>query len=183
MMDDAHQQVINPTQANQNDKDKAINVVNEPVNPETPCIQEGTEKLSDIFKSIASKKTVCKQLFKKDKPRTKMGEITQEGAKEVVVIEDAASEGTINTVEEKHYENMEEFIDMQGVAGAIPEIFCTSEQNKLDAGSKLKSLSEEKDGMREEDVDVTSELGQCQRSLQTYKNKPNICRILMKSYW
>jgi len=100
-----------------------------------------------------------------------MGEISQEGAKEVVVIEDAASEGTINTVEEKHYENMEEFIDMQGVAGAIPEIFCTGEQNKLDAGSKLKSLSEEKDGMREEDVDVTSELGQCQRSLQTYKEQ------------
>ena len=60
MMDDAHQQIINPTEANQNDKDKAIHVVNEPVNPETPCIQEGTEKLSDIFKSIASKKTVCK---------------------------------------------------------------------------------------------------------------------------
>ena len=101
MMDDAHQQIINPKKANQNDKDKAINVVNEPVNPETPCIQEGTEKLIDIFKSIASKKTICKQLFKKDKPRTKMGEITQEGAKEVVFIEDAASEGTINTVEEK----------------------------------------------------------------------------------
>jgi len=171
MMDDAHQQIINPTEVNQNDKDKAINVVNEPVNPETPCIQEGTEKLSDIFKSIASKKTICKQLFKKDKPRTKMGEISQEGAKEVVVIEDAASEGTINTVEEKHYENMEEFIDMQGVAGAIPEIFCTGEHNKHDAVSNLQSLSEEKDDMKEEDIDVTSELNQCQRSLQIYKEQ------------
>ena len=129
MMDDAHQQIINPTEANQNDKDKAINVVNEPVNPETPCIQEGTEKLSDIFKSIASKKTVCKQLFKADKPRTRMREklqkdeegITQAVVKEVMIIEDAASEGTINTMEDKHSENMEEFIDIQGVAGAIPE--------------------------------------------------------------
>ena len=98
-------------------------------------------------------------------------EITQEGAKEVMIIEDAASEGTINTIEDKHSENMEEFIDMQGVAGAIPEIFCTGEHNKLEEGSKLKSLSEEKDGMKEEDVDVTSELGQCQRSLQTYKEQ------------
>ena len=147
MMDDAHQQIINPTQANQNDKDKAINVFNEPVNPETPCIQEGTEKLSDIFKGIASKKIVCKQLFKADKPRTRMREklqkeegITQEGAKEVMIIEDAASEGTINTIEDKHSENMEEFIDMQGVAGAIPEIFCTGEHNKLEEGSKLKRM-------------------------------------------
>ena len=74
MMDDAHQHITNPAEINQNDNDKAINVVNEPVNPETPCIQEGTEKLCDIFKSIASKKKICKQLFKEDKPRTRMRE-------------------------------------------------------------------------------------------------------------
>ena len=74
MMDEASQQIINHTDANQNDKNKEISVVNKPVNPQTPCIQEGTEKLSDIFKSIASKKTICKQLFNEDKPRTRMRE-------------------------------------------------------------------------------------------------------------
>ena len=141
-------------------------------------MQEGTEKLSDIFKSITSKKIMCKQLFKEDKPRTRLREklqteerIAQEGAREVVIIEDAASEGTINTAEDKYSQNMEEFIDMQGVAGAIPEIFCTDEPNKLVEGSKLGNLSEDKDCMREEDIDVTPELGQCQRSLQTYKEQ------------
>jgi len=175
MMEDAHQQIINPVDAVNKDKNEEINDVDKAgqsnVDPQTPCIQEGTEKLSDIFKNIVSNKSICKQLFKKDKPRTEMEEITQQAAKEAVVIEDAASEGTINTVEEKHYENMEEFIDLQGVAGAIPEIFCTGEHNKHDAVSNLQSLSEEKDDMKEEDINVTSELNQCQRSLQIYKEQ------------
>jgi len=98
-------------------------------------------------------------------------ETVQQGDKEVVIIEDAASEGTIHTAEDKYSENMEEFIDMQGMAGSIPEMFCTDEQNKLDEGSKLRNLPEEKDCMREEDIDITPELGQCQRSLQTYKEQ------------
>ena len=60
MMDDAQQHLTNPAETNQNDNDKTINVVNEPINPETPCIHEGSEKLCDILKSIASKRTVCK---------------------------------------------------------------------------------------------------------------------------
>jgi len=179
MMDDAQQHLTNPAETNQNDNDKTINVVNEPINPETPCIHEGSEKLCDILKSIASKRTVCKQLFKADKPRTRMKEklqkdeegTTQASAKEVMIIEDSASQDTVNTVEDKHSENMEEFIEIQGVAGAIPERFCTGEHNKLEEGSKLQSLPEEKDDMQEEDVDVTSELSQCQRSLQTYKEQ------------
>ena len=169
-----------------------MSVVNTPVqssvDPETPCIQESTEKLSGIFKSIASKKTICKQLFKEGKPRTRLREklqieerIVHEGAKEVVIIEDAASEGTINTAEDKYSENMEEFIDMQGVAGAIPEMFCTDEQNKLDEGSKLRNLPEEKDCMIEEDIDITPELGQCQRSLQTYKEQTRYLQDINES--
>ena len=66
---------------------------------------------------------------------------------------------------------MEEFIDMQGVAGAIPEIFCTDEPNRFNEGSKPRNLPEEKDYMKEEDIDVTPELVQCQKSLQTYKEQ------------
>ena len=131
-----------------------------------------------MFKSIASKKKICKQLFKEGKPRTRLREkmqmeerTVQEGDQEVVVIEDAASERTIHTVKEKYCENMEEFIDMQGIAGSIPAMFCTDEQNKLDEGSKLRNMPEERDCMREEDMDIPPELGQCKISLQTYKEQ------------
>ena len=117
MVDEASQQIENPADANQKDKTEEINAVNKAVqssvDPETPCTREGTEKLSDIFKSITSKKIMCKQLFKEDKPRTRLREklqteerIAQEGAREVVIIEDAASEGTINTAEDKYSQNM-----------------------------------------------------------------------------
>ena len=69
----------------------------------------------------------------------------QEGDKEVVIIEDAASEGTIHIAEDKYCENMEEFIDIQGIAGSILAMFCTDEQNNLDEFSKLRNLPEERD--------------------------------------
>ena len=175
MIDEAHQ--TNSAETNQNENDKAAHVVNEPVNPETPCIQEDSEKLCDIVKGIASKKVVCKQLFQADKPRTRLRKKLQkdeEGIKqekEVMVIEDEFSEDTVNTMEDKQSENVEEFIDLQGVEGAIPDRFCTGEQNKLEDGSKLQNLSEEKDDIKEEEVNVNSELSQYQRSLQTYKEQ------------
>ena len=105
---------------------------------ETPCTQENPEKLSDMFKSIASKKKICKQLFKESKPRTRLREkmqmeerTVQEGDKEVVVIEDAASEGTVHTADDKYCENMEEFIDMQGIAGFIPAMFVQMKKISL----------------------------------------------------
>ena len=64
---------------------------------------------------------------------------------------------------------MEEFIDIQGEVGIIPAMFCTYEQNKLDEGSISRNLLEERDCRREEDLDISLELGQCKRSLQTYK--------------
>ena len=131
-----------------------------------------------MFKSIASKKKICKQLFKEGKPRTRLREkmqmeerTVQEGDKEVVVIEDAASEGTVHTAEDKYCEKMEEFIDMHGEAGIIPAMFCTDEQNKLNEGSISRNLPEERDYRREEDLDISPELGQCKRSLQTYKEQ------------
>ena len=175
MIDEAHQ--TNSAETNQNENDKAAHVVNEPVNPETPCIQEDSEKLCDIVKGIASKKVVCKQLFQADKPRTRLRKKLQkdeEGIKqekEVMIIEDEFSEDTVNTMEDKHSENVEEFIDIQGVEGSIPERFCTGEHNKLEDGSKLQNLSEEKDDIKEEEVNVNSELDQCQRSFQIYKEQ------------
>ena len=46
MIEDASQQIVNPTEANQKDKNKEMNAVIKPVqssvDPETPCIQEST---------------------------------------------------------------------------------------------------------------------------------------------
>ena len=113
MIDDANQQVANPTETVQEgknkEKDDVCNPVQDSLGPETPCTQENPEKLNDMFKSIASKKKICKQLFKEGKPRTRLREkvkmderTAQEGDQEVVVIEDAASEGTIHTAEDKY---------------------------------------------------------------------------------
>ena len=60
MMEDAQEFITNPAETIQNEVNQIEPIVNELVNPKTPCIQEGSEKLCDIFKSIASKKTVCK---------------------------------------------------------------------------------------------------------------------------
>ena len=90
---------------------------------------------------------------------------------DVVVIEDAGSEGTIHTAEDRYCEDMEEFIDMQGVAGSIPAVFCTDKQDNLDEGSVSRSFPEKGGCMREEDLDIPPELIQCRRSLQTYKEQ------------
>ena len=66
---------------------------------------------------------------------------------------------------------MEKFIDMQGVAGSIPAVFCSGKQDNLDEGSVLKSLHEEGGHLREEDLEISPELNQCKRYLQTYKEK------------
>ena len=68
---------------------------------------------------------------------------THEGDRDVVVIEDAASEGTIHTTRDQYCEDMEKFIDMQGVEGSILAVFCTDKQDDFDEGSVSKSLHKE----------------------------------------
>ena len=92
---------------------------------------------------------------------------TQEGDRDVVVIEDAASEGTIQTTRDQYCEDMEDFIDRQGVAGSIPAVFCTDKQDNIDEGSVSKSLHVEGSHIREEDLEISLDLSQCKRSLQT----------------
>ena len=66
---------------------------------------------------------------------------------------------------------MEKFIDMQGVAGSIPAVFYTDKQDNFDEGSVSKSLHKEGGHIREEDLEISPELNQCKRSLQTYKEQ------------
>ena len=66
---------------------------------------------------------------------------------------------------------MEKFIDIQGIAGSIPEAFCTDKQDNPDNGSVSKGLQEEGVHIIEEDLEISPELSQCRRSLQTYQEK------------
>ena len=99
------------------------------------------------MKSIASKNKICKQLFKTEKPRTRLRKKMQiekraahEDAMDVVVIDDASSEETVHTAKDQYCVDIERFIDIQGVAGSIPEAFCTDKQDNLDDGSASKTL-------------------------------------------
>ena len=60
---------------------------------------------------------------------------------------------------------------MQGVAGSIPEAFCTDKQDNPDNGSASKGLQEEGVHIREEDLEISPELSQCRKSLQTYQEQ------------
>ena len=106
MLDDPSQQATSPKKTVQEVENEEKNVADKPIQdslfPEAPCTHENPEKLSNILKNIASKKNICKQLCKENKPRTRLREkmqieerTTQEGDRDVVVIEDVASEGTI----------------------------------------------------------------------------------------
>ena len=182
MLDDANQQATNPKKTFQEVENEEKNVVSKPIKesfcPETPYTNKNPEKLSNMLKSISSKKKICKQLCKEDKPRTRLRKkmqieerTTQEGDRDVVVIEDAASEGTLHTARDQYCEDMEKFIDMQGVAGSIPVVFYTDKQDNFDEGSVSKSLHKEGGHIREEDLEISPELNQCKRSLQTYKEQ------------
>ena len=70
--------------------------------------------------------------MKTEKPRTRLRKklqtekiSAQEDAMDFVLIDDALSEETVHTSKDQYCANIERFIDIQGVAGSIPEAFCT----------------------------------------------------------
>ena len=54
--------------------------------------------------------------------------LVHEDCEEIVMIDDAFSEETVHTFKGQYCSDNEKFIDVQGVAGSIPEIFCTNKQ-------------------------------------------------------
>jgi len=175
MIDEAYQ--TNSAEIDHQEDDKEVQVIKELVNPETPCIKEDSEKLCDIVKGITSKKVACKQILQTDKPRTRLRKKLQKAKeeekqeKEVMIIEDGFSEDTVNTIEDKQSENVEEYIDLQGIEGIIPDKFCTGEQDKSEDVSKLQNMYEGNEDVKEDEININTELNQCQRSLQVYKDQ------------
>jgi len=64
MLDDANQQATSPKETVQEVENEEKNDAGKPIKesffPETPCTNENPEKLSNMLKSIASKKKICK---------------------------------------------------------------------------------------------------------------------------
>ena len=65
----------------------------------------------------------------------------------------------------------ENFIDVQGVAGSIPEIFCTNKQVCSEDCSVSKRPQEYEVLMKEEAIEIAPELNQIKKYLQTYKEQ------------
>ena len=129
-----------------------------------------------MLKNITSKNETRNQLLNTEnrdmKTRTRLRKKLQiekrsahEDGMEIVIINDALSEETIHTSKDQYYSDIEKFIDVQGVAGSIPESFCTSKQVNLDDCSASRILHEEEVHMKEEDLEMSPELNQVKKSL------------------
>ena len=66
------------------------------------------------------------------------------------MIDDALSEETVHTSKDQYCSDIEKFIDIKGVAGSIPEAFCTNTQVNLGDCSASRTLQEEEVHMKEE---------------------------------
>ena len=119
-----------------------------------------------MLKNIASKSEICKQLLNTEnkdmKPRTRLRKKLQiekrsahEDAMEVVMIDDALSEETVHTSKDQYCADIERFIDIQGVAGSIPEAFYTNKQVNSENGSTSRTLREEEVHMKEEYLKIS----------------------------
>ena len=84
---------------------------------------------------------------------------------EVVMIDDSLSEEIVHTSKDQYCADIERFVDIQGVAGFIPEFFCTNKQVNSDDGSASKTLQEEEVHIREEDLEISPELNQVKKYL------------------
>ena len=90
---------------------------------------------------------------------------------ELVMVNDSFSEETIHASKDQYCLENENFIDLQGISGSIPEIFCTSKQVYSEDYSVSKYLQEDEVLMNENAVEIVPELNQIKKSLQTYKEQ------------
>ena len=88
-----------------------------------------------------------------------------------MMIDDAFSKETVHTSKGQYCSNNENFIDDQGVAGFVPEIICTNKQVYSEDFSASRIPQEDEVHMKEEDIEITLELNQVKKSLQTYKEQ------------
>ena len=137
-----------------------------------------------MLKNITSKNEAHDQLLKSEnidvKPRTRLRRKLQaemksahEDCEEIMMIDDDFSEETVHTSKGQYCSDNEKFIDVQGVAGSIPEIFCTNKQVCSEDCLASSIPQEDEVLMKEEAIEITPELNQIKKYLQTYKEQTN----------
>ena len=157
-------------------KDITEKPIQEGLCPKASFTNENPEKLSVMLKNITSKNETRNQLLKTEnrdvKPRTRLRKKLQtekksahEDGMEIAMIADALSEETVHTSKDQYCSDIEKFIDVEGVAGSIPEAFCTNKQVKSEDCSASRTLQEEEIHMKEEDLEISPELNQVKKSL------------------
>ena len=87
------------------------------------------------------------------------------------MINDSFNEETVHASKGQYCLDNENFIDVQGVVGSIPEIFCTNKQVCSKDCSVSKLPHEDEVLMKEESIEITPELNQIKKDLQTYKEQ------------
>ena len=142
-MEDSDQQTTNHKKQIEAAIEEGKGFIEKPIQkglcPETSFIDENPEKLRVMLKNITSKTETHNQLLKSESrdvnPRTRLRRKLQAemksahaDCKEIMMIDDAFSEETVHTSKGQYFLDNEKFIDVQGVAGSIPEIFCTNKQ-------------------------------------------------------
>ena len=112
------------------------------------------------------------------KPRTRLRsklkaemESVHEDCEEIVMVNDSFSEETVHASKGQYCLDNENFIDVQGVAGSIPEIFYTNKHVCSKDYSVSKLPQEDEVLMKEEVIEIASELNQIKKYLQTYKEQ------------
>ena len=185
-MEDLYQQTTSHKKqiqaAEEEVKDFTEKPIQEGLCPKTSFTNENPEKLSVMLKNITSKNETRNQLLKIEnrdvKPRTRLRKklqiekkSTHEDGMEIVMIDDALSEETVHTSKDQYCSNIEKFIDIQEVAGSIPEAFCTNKQVNLGDCSASRTLQEEEVHMKEEDLEISLELNQVRSLYRHTENK------------
>ena len=98
----------------------------------------------------------------------------------LVIINDSFSEENIHVSKEWHCSENENCIDLQGIAGSIPEKFCMNKQaySENENGSVSKSMQEDEVLMDVKETEVVQELNQIKKSLQSVKSSSHIQRYI-----
>ena len=81
------------------------------------------------------------------------------------------NEETIHASKYQYCLDNENFNDSQGVAGSIPEIFCTNKQMCSEDCLVSKFPQEDEVLMKEKAIEIAPELNKIKKSLQTYKEQ------------
>ena len=103
----------------------------------------------------------------------------------LVIMNDSFSEENIHVSKEWHCSENENYIDLQGIAGSIPEKFCMNKQaySENENGSISRSMQEDEFLMDVKEIEVVLELNQIKKYLHSYKEQTkfmqNINEILM----